>query len=202
MGFEAALASFAVRWQSRLMALAQRYIISGGPGTGKTKLLEALATQGESCCEEVSRQLIREQRASGGTLLPWNDLEAFAQECVRRMQAQAMRCPTDRRVFLDRGVPDVAGYLRHGGYDVPPELRTLASIYAPIMFFAPAWQAIYVNDAERPQTYKESVALGAHIRQTYQDYGFRVLELPRQAVETRVRYVLETLRTLNVPTAR
>lgn len=200
--FQLALAGSCAGWQSTLMTVAQRYIISGGPGTGKTKVLDALATQGEICCEEVSRQLIREQAASGGALLPWNDLEAFAQECVRRMQAQAARCPTDRRVFLDRGVPDVAGYLRHGGYGVPPELRTLASMYAPIMFFAPAWEAIYVNDAERPQTYQESVALGAHIRQTYQDYGFRVLELPRQAVDARVRYILETLNTLNAPRAR
>jgi predicted ATPase len=184
------------------MTIAQRYIISGGPGTGKTRLLEALSATGESCCEEVSRQLIREQTASGGSLLPWNDLEAFAWECVRRMQAQAVRCPKDRRVFLDRGVPDVAGYLRHGGYAVPPELRALAAIYTPIMFFAPAWEAIYVNDAERPQTYQESVALGAHIRQAYEDYGFRVLELPRQAVETRVRYILETLDTVNARSAR
>lgn len=184
------------------MTVAQRYIISGGPGTGKTKLLEALAAKGESCCEEVSRQLIREQTASGGALLPWNDLEAFAQECMRRMQAQAVRCPTDRRVFLDRGVPDVAGYLRHGGHEVPAELRALASIYTPIVFFAPAWEAIYVNDPERPQTYEESVALEAHIRQAYLDYGFTVLELPRQAVETRVRYVLEALNTFNAQAAR
>ena len=177
------------------------YIISGGPGTGKTRLLEALAARGEHCCAEVSRQLIREQTASGGTLLPWSDLEAFAQECVRRMRAQAVRCPTDRRVFLDRGVPDVAGYLRHGGRDVPPELRALASMYTPIMFFAPAWEAIYVNDAERPQTYEESVALGAHIRQAYQDYGFTVLELPREAVAARVRYILETLDALNAQPA-
>lgn len=178
------------------MPSAQRYIISGGPGTGKTKLLEALAARGESCCAEVSRELIREQTASGGTLLPWNDLEAFAEECVRRMKAQAAHCPTDRRVFLDRGLPDVAGYLRHGGYQVPTELLSLVSMYAPVMFFAPAWEAIYVNDAERPQTYAEAVALGAHIKRAYQDYGFTVLELPRQTVEVRARYIIETLDTV------
>lgn len=178
---------------ARTPAIAHRYIISGGPGTGKTELLAALAAQGEHCCKEVSRQLIREQTAVGGRLLPWDDLQGFARECLSRMQAQLAGCPSDRRVFLDRGAPDVAGYLRHGGHPVPADLPALASSYAPITFFAPAWEAIYLNDAERPQTYSQSVALGAHIRLAYQEYGFTVFELPRQPVALRVRYIRQVL---------
>jgi predicted ATPase len=169
----------------------QRFIISGGPGTGKSTLLAALAGSGEVCREEVSRQVIREQKAQGGRLLPWFDLTAFAQECVARMQMQLAESPLHQRVFFDRGLPDVVGYMRHGGLIPPAELRTASRAYSPWVFFAPPWREIFANDTERPQTYEVSVALSKQIRLAYSEFGFRVIELERTSVEGRVQQILE-----------
>jgi predicted ATPase len=172
-----------------------RIIISGGPGTGKSTLLAALARQGEVCYEEVSRQVIREQKAQNGRLLPWFNLEPFAQECLGRMQAQLLDSRQHDRAFFDRGLPDVAGYMRHGGL-TPPELRIASRAYSPLVFFAPPWREIFVNDTERPQTYDVSLALSAQIRRAYVEFGFRVIELEKASVETRLDYVLEEIHLL------
>jgi predicted ATPase len=174
-------------------ALPQRIVIAGGPGSGKSTLLRALAESGEICYEESSRVLIREQLARAGRLVPWDDLSAFAQECGERMRAQLADSARHGRCFFDRGLPDLIGYLSHGGHVAPDAWRAASRGYACAVFFAPPWREIFVNDAERPQSFAEAQALSAHIRRAYLDCGFHLIELPRSSVAERLRQVLRYL---------
>jgi predicted ATPase len=177
----------------RIRAASQRFVIAGGPGSGKSTLLHALAAAGEFCYEEASRTLIREQLARKGRLLPWGDLWGFAQECGTRMQAQLADSAQRGRCFFDRGLPDLIGYLSHGGRSAPDAWRAASRDYAPMVFFAPPWREIYVNDAERPQTFEEAQDLSAHIHQAYLDCGFRLVELVASPVPDRLEQVLGCL---------
>jgi predicted ATPase len=173
----------------------QRIVIAGGPGSGKSTLLQALAETGEVCYEECSRALIREQLVIAGPLVPWADLPAFAQECGKRMRIQLTDSARHPRCFFDRGLPDLIGYLTHGGRSVPDVWREVSSAYAITVFFAPPWREIYVNDAERPQTFAEASELSTHIRRAYEEYGFRLVELIKSTVTDRRRQVLDYLGT-------
>lgn len=177
----------------RIRPVSQRFVIAGGPGSGKSTLLHALAAAGEICYEEASRTLIREQLACKGRLLPWGDLWGFAQECGTRMQAQLADSARHRRCFFDRGLPDLIGYLSHGGHSAPDAWPAASRDYAPMVFFAPPWREIYVNDTERPQTFQEAQELSAHIRQAYLDCGFRLVELVTSPVPDRLEQVLGCL---------
>jgi predicted ATPase len=170
---------------------SQRFVIAGGPGSGKSTLLHALAAAGEFCYEEASRTLIREQLARGGRLLPWGDLQGFAQECAARMYAQLADSAPRGRCFFDRGLPDLIGYLSHGGQSAPDAWRAASRDYAPVVFFAPAWREIYLNDAERPQTFAEAQDLSTHIRRAYLDCGFRLVELVTGSVAERLGQVMD-----------
>jgi predicted ATPase len=64
-----------------------------------------------------------------------------------------------------------------------------------MVFFAPPWREIYVNDAERPQTFGEAQDLSAHIRRAYLDCGFRLVELVENSVPSRLEQVLSYLET-------
>jgi predicted ATPase len=172
-----------------------RVVIAGGPGSGKSTLLQALAASGERCYEEASRSLIREQLAQSGQRLPWGDLWAFAQECAARMLAQLADSSRHGRCFFDRGLPDLIGYLSHGGHTAPDDWTKASRAYAPVVFFAPPWQEIYVNDAERPQSFAEARSLSAHIRRAYVDCGFRLVELTKSSVPDRLRQLVGHLDT-------
>jgi predicted ATPase len=177
----------------RIRVPSQRFVIAGGPGSGKSTLLHALGAAGEICYEEASRTLIREQLACKGPLLPWGDLWGFAQECGTRMQAQLADSAQRGRCFFDRGLPDLIGYLSHGGRSPPDAWQTASRDYAPMVFFAPPWREIYVNDTERPQTFEEAQDLSAHIRQAYLGCGFRLVELVARPVPDRLEQVLSCL---------
>jgi predicted ATPase len=62
-----------------------------------------------------------------------------------------------------------------------------------MVFFAPPWREIYVNDTERPQTFDEAQELSAHIRQAYLDCGFRLVELVASPVPDRLEQVSSCL---------
>jgi putative protein kinase ArgK-like GTPase of G3E family len=53
------------------------FIISGGPGSGKTTVIRELVKLGFPHVPEVARQIIQEQMQVGGTALPWGDREAY-----------------------------------------------------------------------------------------------------------------------------
>ena len=181
------------------MGPTQRFVIAGGPGSGKSTLLEALAQSGEVCYEECSRVLIREQLAHAGSLVPWDNLAAFARECGERMRAQIAASSRPGRCFLDRGLPDLIGYLSHGGHAAPDAWRKASTAYASPVFFAPPWRDIFVNDAERPQSFAEAQELGAHIRRAYRECGFQVIELVKGTVSERRRQILTHLENLPSP---
>ena len=67
-----------------------------------------------------------------------------------------------------------------------------------MVFFAPPWREIYVNDAERPQTFAEAQDLSAHIRRAYLDCGFRLVELVTGSVADRLGQVRNFVDTIHM----
>lgn len=53
---------------------ARFVIISGCSGGGKSTLIDELAKRGHAVVEEPGRRIIADERARGGTALPWIDL--------------------------------------------------------------------------------------------------------------------------------
>ncbi|UOQ68887.1 AAA family ATPase [Hymenobacter volaticus] len=169
-----------------------QFLISGGPGAGKSTLLTALQEQGYTGVEEASRVLIQEQVAAGSGLVPWQNLAGFAELALTRMVDQYEQArQRGGATFFDRGIPDIIAYLEVGGIPVPKIYHNAAAQYRyhPAVLMAPPWPAIYVNDAERWQTFAEAAQLYQALYQTYQRLGYQLVELPLVPVMDRVQFV-------------
>jgi predicted ATPase len=178
-------------------------VITGGPGSGKSTLIQALAREGYATApEEAGRAIIRDQAAIGGTALPWADARLFAELMLSwEMRSHREACARARgkaAVFFDRGVPDVIGYLKVTGLTVPPHMDAAARTirYHRQVFIAPPWPAIYGQDAERKQTLEEARLTYEAMVETYSAYGYELIELPKVSVEERVRFVLDRMRSV------
>ena len=99
-------------------------------------------------------------------------------------------------VAMDRGIPDVVGYLTLCGLPVPAHIEAAARLhpYNQRVFLAPYWEAIFAQDAERKQARREAEATGRIMAETYAGLGYRVVELPLTGVETRADFVAAHLR--------
>ena len=107
------------------------------------------------------------------------------------LAAHAAALARGTSVVLDRGVPDVVGFLRVSGLPVPPAIDAAArrTRYAPRVFLAPFWAEIYRHDPERRQPAAVAARTEAIMRETYAGYSYTVVDLPRADVATRVAFV-------------
>jgi predicted ATPase len=171
-------------------------IVTGGPGAGKTTLIDALEEAGYARTIEAGRAIIQDQREKGGHALPWDDSGAFAEEMLAWDIGSYRAAETvESFVFFDRGIPDIVGYLRLTGAPVPPRIEQAAATYRyhSRVFVTPPWRDIYQLDNERTQDFDEAVRTYDSLVATYNAYGYTLIELPFAPIAERVRFVLEML---------
>jgi predicted ATPase len=168
-------------------------VITGGPGSGKTTLIAALAKRGHAVIPEAGREVIRAQLAAGGQGLPWADRGLFAELMLARdLLGHETAKARAGLVFFDRGIPDIAGYLALCGLPVPEAVEHAARTrrYRETVFIAPPWPEIFTQDAERKQDLAEAERTYEAMVATYPRYGYHLLELPRTGVDERAAFVM------------
>jgi len=171
------------------------YVITGGPGSGKTTALAELARRGHSCIPEDARAIIQEQIVSGGNAVPWLEASRFADLLMERSiatyRAQAAK-NLQAPVYFDRGVGDAFTCADLVGHTLSTHLREQASAcrYRNPIFLAPYWPAIYTTDTERRQTIDEAERTEHAIVQTYTDLGCEIVRLPLVSPAERAEFIL------------
>ncbi len=171
-------------------------IISGGPGSGKSTLIDALERQGFSRTVEAGRAIIQDQVAIGGKALPWSDRALFAELMLCwEMRSRAMAEQQRGTVFFDRGVPDVIGYLTLCNLPIPKHTEEAArqTRYNRTVFLAPPWEEIFGQDTERKQDFEEAIRTFEAMDKTYRRLGYEIALLPKSPVEERVSFIKQAL---------
>ncbi len=174
-------------------------VISGGPGSGKSTLIDALEQHGFARTVEAGRAIIQHQVAIAGTALPWADRALFAELMLSwEMRSHEMAKTKKGTVFFDRGVPDVIGYLTLCGLPVPAHMEEAARRfqYGKTVFLAPPWREIFGQDAERKQNFDEAVRTFEAMETTYRKLGYEIALLPKASVRERIDFIGNTLPSL------
>lgn len=168
------------------------FAVTGGPGAGKTTLLRRLSELGHAVAPESARAVIQ---ACGGRPEPARFCALILERDIAAYQAAA------GLTFFDRSLVDAWATFRAYGLTPSPaaEDAVRALRYQPRAFIAPPWKAIFVQDAERDQTWAQAVATYETCAEAYLAWGYELVELPLTNVTARVDFVLEAVRAANLP---
>ena len=122
------------------------YVITGGPGTGKTSLIEELKIVGYQTVKEVARDIIKEQQQQGGDALPWKDTVLYTSMMLERsVESYLAHKENEGILFFDRGIPDTLAYARLIGLTDRKEIELAVDKYRynRQVFILPPWK-IYI----------------------------------------------------------
>lgn len=175
------------------------YVITGGPGVGKTTLLNQLGYNGYKTIPEDARRIIKEQMAGNKLGLPWKNKKLYAQlmldESLKTLK-NACHESTSEITFFDRGLLDAICYMRMENIPVSKATEALINqyTYAQTVFILPPWKAIYETDDERKQTWSEGLYTFGKMRETYRHYGYEVIEIPKDTVVYRAKFITDFIK--------
>lgn len=173
------------------------YILTGGPGAGKTSLLNELNKKGFMTVPEEGRRIIKEQISIKGDALPWINKKRFADLMFEASVNSFLKIDKleEQPVFFDRGILDTIGYLKLENIPVPNEMKTKADTmkYHNNVFILPPWKEIYENDPERKQTIEVAQATFDCMNETYLEYGYNLIGVPKLSIKQRAEFILNII---------
>lgn len=171
-------------------------VLAGGPSSGKTTLINALVEKGFICYPEISRAIIKEAQEQGIDQLFLEQPLLFSEMLLqgRIKQHQEAHEEETNVVFLDRGIPDVLAYMHYIGDSYPKTFSDACENHRyHKVFLLPPWKEIYVSDAERYESYEQAVLIHEHLEETYRNFGYDLVTIPKDTVENRVEFLLERI---------
>lgn len=172
------------------------HVFTGGPGSGKTTVLEKLAGMEYPTVSEVGRGIIQRQEAIGGKAVPWSDKGRYAHLMFLHSMADFLEYAEVRKpCFFDRGILDTLGYARLCDLPVPDEWERVAADfrYGGHIFIFPPWEDIYRHDKERKQDFREAQATYEVMLQVYGEHGYTPCLVPFLSPEERVQWIVERI---------
>ncbi len=173
------------------------YIITGGPGVGKTTLINELAKFKFKIISESAREIIKREIEKNGDGLPWKDRELYTSLMLKASleDFNAVSSKSSDIYFFDRGILDAICYANMIGLSVSAEMDDIGknNLYNQKVFILPPWQEIYHTDNERKQTWEEATLTFKKMKETYLNYGYEIIEVPKENIENRVNFILNNI---------
>ena len=171
-------------------------VIIGGPGTGKTTIIDGLVAKGHCCYPEISREVTLEAKKQGIEQLFLEKPLLFSELLLegRKKQFQNAVKESHEVVFIDRGIPDVLAYMHYIGDSYPATFDAACRehTYSKI-FILPPWEEIYISDDERYENFEQSKLIYNHLTETYQNYGYELIEVPKDTMDKRILFILDEI---------
>ena len=162
------------------------YVITGGPGSGKTTTVNLLAARGYKTTIEHARHYLDTKRTGGRTVSQLRANQSEFQLGVLMMQIeQEASLPAEDLVFLDRALPDARAYYRFLGLREDPLLSEALNTvdYKGIFILDPL---PLVNDYARTEDEAAQLKIHELIVEVYSSLAFPITTVPVMPAENRV----------------
>ena len=105
------------------MQLKQRFVITGGPSSGKTSILENINSNKIICFEEVGRKIISKYLKKNNLNPFLNSPIALSNE-IFELRFKDFKKNSKKNIhFYDRGIHDVVAYLKLYNISVPNKIE-------------------------------------------------------------------------------
>jgi predicted ATPase len=165
------------------------YVITGGPCSGKTNVINHLAFLGYSIIPSPSRFLIDLERSKGFSTKNIRKSEANFQKRVLRIKVKLEnRIPVTHLAFFERGMPDSIAYYKNCKLNPEPAIKaSLRRRYKGVFLLD---ILPFEKDYARLENAKLAHSLHKLIQDSYKNLGYNVIRVPVESIDKRVKFIL------------
>jgi len=169
------------------------YVVTGGPSSGKTTLVNEMAKLGYVTFPEAARTLIEHKLKEGRKLEEIQNTVEFQKEILEFQIDAEKKAPKDKIVFFDGAIPDGVAYLECQGLDIKDYYKFCKKgVYKKIFFCQPL---PFEKDNVRIENAQAALTLARMRREIYANLGYKIINLAATPnVSDRVKIVLAELK--------
>ena len=169
------------------------FVITGGPSTGKTTVINLLTERGYKTTIEHARHYIDTMKEEGRTVEEIRTNKRKFQLGVLDMQIeQEAELSPSETVFLDRAIPDAMAYYRFLKLEYDKILLDAMKEVAYKKIFI-LDRLLFVNDYARTEDEQAQKLIHQLIIEVYQSLEFPVVFVPVISPDERVEFILKNL---------
>ena len=168
-------------------------MITGGPGSGKTTMVNLLKARGYKTTIENARHYFDMQRLNGQTVEEVRKHQEQFQLRVLEMQIEVEKAlQPDEVVFLDRAIPDALAYYKYLNIIIDPLLAdAMFKINYKKVFILDCLPL--VQDYARTEDEEAQKKIHAVILSVYESLPFPIIRVPVMLPHERVDFILKNL---------
>ncbi len=182
------------------MNLPQKYVLTGGPCTGKTSLLKHLAKIGYQTVCEVAPIIMKEEREKGNQI-PWEDLIYFQTRVLNKQLEFESKLNPMPTTFVDRGTLDGLAYFKFFKTKPPLNLIQKAKNNRYAGVFLLDFLSFYNKTKIRTEPFRVAKKIHAFLKNTYQDAGYKIIEVPPLNLQARVNFICSKIKIDKIATS-
>lgn len=171
----------------------KKYVITGGPCSGKSTLLKALEKKGFAVVEEAAKEIIFLEKERGLNE-PWLEdtfLDFQTKIVELQLKKEAEIPPNMGVIFIDRGLPDSLAYFKYRKFK--PSKKLLECVknrdYKKVFFLEQL--PMHKKVDYRVENEDEASRISRIVKDTYENLGYDLIVVPAFDVEERVNLIIK-----------
>jgi predicted ATPase len=165
--------------------MIKKIVLTGGPCSGKTSIINELKKHGYEVIEEIARS-VKSRSAPDKTI-------EEVQEKILKKQLKAESRIKSSIVFLDRSIVDGIAYYKLNEKNPPNKLITAVKNNRYDAVFFLQMLPNYEKDRTRDEDFKKARKINELIRKSYEETGYKIINIPPASIEQRIAFIKKQL---------
>lgn len=180
-----------------MMSASRRFVLSGGPGIGKTTVLKELRNRGYQTIPETFTSLFEQAVADNALDSFFNGPQVLPSILLtEQLRMESLLSPTIP-AFLDRSAVDIIAYGDFFNTPMSEEMRNQADRnYDLVFFLEPLPEYLYENTEVRKESREEAIKIHGLLKAAYLQAGYmshQLIEVPFGTPYERAQYILDAI---------